>query len=163
MRESVGARKRVTLERTFEARLEDVWELWTTREGIESWWGPEGFRVEVRALDLRPGGYLDYAMTATEADQIDFLKKAGMPISTEHRNTFTEVDAQRRLVYTSSVDFVPGVSPYEVTTSVELEEKDGGVRLLLTLDAMHDAHWTGLMKAGWESELGKLGGVLAAR
>ena len=162
MRESVGAHGRVTLERTFEARLDDVWELWTTKAGIESWWGPEGFRVEVRALDLRPGGHLDYAMTATEPDQIDFLRKAGMPISSQHRNTFTTVEAERRLVYTSSVDFVPGVKPYLVTTAVDLEATSGGVRMLLTIDAMHDEHWTGLMLAGWESELGKLGRVLAA-
>jgi hypothetical protein len=100
-------------------------------------------------------------MTATEADQIDFLKKAGMPITNEHRNTFTEVEPQRRLVYTSSVDFVPGVKPYQVTTSVDLEETSAGVRMLLTFEAMHDEHWTGLMLAGWESELGKLARVLA--
>ena len=26
----------------FKATLEEVWELWTTKDGIESWWGPEG-------------------------------------------------------------------------------------------------------------------------
>ena len=35
--------RRITMERTFAAPMEDVWELWTTKEGIESWWGPEGF------------------------------------------------------------------------------------------------------------------------
>ena len=57
--------RRIRLERTFQATLEDVWQLWTTKEGIESWWGPEGFSVQVRTLDLRPGGLLQYAMTAT--------------------------------------------------------------------------------------------------
>ena len=39
--------RRLTLERTYRAPLEKVWELWTTKAGIESWWGPDGFTVEV--------------------------------------------------------------------------------------------------------------------
>jgi uncharacterized protein YndB with AHSA1/START domain len=71
-------KRRITIERTYHAPIEDIWELWTTKDGIESWWGPDGFRVEVKKLDLCPGGALDYAMIATGADQIAFLKKAGM-------------------------------------------------------------------------------------
>src|SRR5207245_3225668 len=41
---SSGARRKVTLERTFQASMEEVWDLWTTKEGIESWWGPGGIR-----------------------------------------------------------------------------------------------------------------------
>jgi uncharacterized protein YndB with AHSA1/START domain len=72
-------RKRITLERTWQATTEEVWDLWTTREGIESWWGPEGFRVEVRALDLRPGGELHCAMNAAAQETIAFMKREGMP------------------------------------------------------------------------------------
>jgi uncharacterized protein YndB with AHSA1/START domain len=35
------------IERTYRASVEELWELWTTKEGFESWWGPDGFRVEV--------------------------------------------------------------------------------------------------------------------
>ena len=52
----MSERKRFTFERTFEAPVEDVWELWTTRAGVESWGGPEGFRVKVHAIDPRPVG-----------------------------------------------------------------------------------------------------------
>jgi uncharacterized protein YndB with AHSA1/START domain len=48
-------RKSVTLERVYRASLKDVWDLRTTKEGIESWWGPGGFAVTVWQLDLRPG------------------------------------------------------------------------------------------------------------
>jgi len=51
-------------------------------EGIESWWGPEGFTVTVQAMDVRPGGVLLYTMTATAAPQIAFMKQHGMPLST---------------------------------------------------------------------------------
>jgi hypothetical protein len=41
-----------------------------------------------------------------------------------------------------------------------LETIAQGVRLVLTLDAMHDEQWTRLAVMGWESELGKLARVL---
>ncbi len=40
------AKRRITIERTYQASIEDVWELWTTKEGIESWWGPGRFLGE---------------------------------------------------------------------------------------------------------------------
>ena len=48
--------KQTVLERTYRASLRDVWELWTTKTGFESWWGPGGFAVTVKELSLRPGG-----------------------------------------------------------------------------------------------------------
>ena len=154
------ARRRVSIERTFSGTVEDVWELWTTKEGIESWWGPDGFSVKVRRLDVRLGGELLYAMTADAPDQVDFLKKAGMPLTTESLVTYTDVVPLQRLGFTQLADFIPGVKPYEVATTVELETVPQGVRLVLTLDTMHDEEWTRLAVMGWESELGKLGRVL---
>jgi uncharacterized protein YndB with AHSA1/START domain len=160
---SSGKRRTVTLERTFDASIEEVWDLWTTKDGIESWWGPDGFAVKVLSLDLRPGGVLLYTMTAVGADQIAFMKNAGMPLVTETRATYTEVDPPRRLAYSTFADFIPGVEPYDVTTAVDLYPIPEGVRLVLTQDAMHDDSWTQLAVMGWESELGKLARALAQR
>ena len=155
------ARRRVSIERTFAgAAAEDVWALWTTKEGIESWWGPDGFEVNVRRLDVRLRGELLYAMTATAPDQIEFLKKAGMPLTTESLVRYTDVVPLKRLAFTQMADFIPGVKPYEVATTLELETIPEGVRLLLSLDAMHDEHWTKMAVMGWENELDKLGRVL---
>ncbi|HMJ51107.1 MAG TPA: SRPBCC domain-containing protein [Polyangiaceae bacterium] len=153
-------KKRITLERTFDSPVEDVWELWTTKDGIESWWGPDGFRVEVLRLDLRPGGELDYAMICTGPEQMEFMKKAGMPLIGEHRISYTEVKPRERLVYTQKADFIPGVEPYDVGMMVELHPTALGVRMVLTIDAMHDEHWTKMAVMGWESELAKLAKVL---
>jgi hypothetical protein len=54
------------------------------------------------------------------------------------------------------------VERYEVATTVELEPTTNGVRLTLTLDAMHDDTWTERAVAGWVSELGKLEKLLEA-
>ena len=163
MAQAHPARARVTLERTFDATAEEVWELWTTAEGVEAWWGPDGFDVKVRAIDLRVGGVMTYVMTATAADQVEFMRKAGMPLATEARLTFTEVDPPRRLEYNHLADFIPGVEPYLVATRVDIETTGGGVRMALTLQAMHDHEWTERAIRGWESELDKLAAVLRSR
>ena len=155
-----SARRKVTLERSFEASIEEVWDLWTTKEGIESWWGPDGFAVTVQKLDLRPGGELRYTMTAIGADQIAFLKNAGMALATETRATYTEVVPPTRVAYTTRADFIPGVEPYDAATLVELHPIADGVRLVLTIEAMHDEQWTQMAVMGWEMELGKLARIL---
>lgn len=158
-----AVRPKLTLEREFRAPIDEVWELWTTAAGIEAWWGPEGFEVRVGSLDLRPGGKLNYVMSAVAADQVDYMRKAGMPVSTQHSIEYLEVTPPRRLVYRTAADFIPGVEPYEVQTVVELSEIDGATHLVITFDAMHDDRWTQLAKLGNESQLERLGRLLASR
>ena len=156
-------RRRISIERTYEASLKDVWDLWTTKEGIESWWGPDGFTTEVLKLDFRAGGKLIYAMTATGPDQVKFMKKTGMPLTTEGRINYTEVVPQERLAYIHLADFIPGVKPYDVATLVEFRSTGKDVRLVLTFDAMHDEQWTERAVMGHESQLGKLESVIRRR
>jgi uncharacterized protein YndB with AHSA1/START domain len=151
-----------TLERTYAATPAQVWALWTTPAGIESWWAPDGFAVEVRELDLRPGGALVYAMTATAPEQIEFMNNAGMPLTTVSRKTFTEVAAPTRLAYTSLIDFVPGHEPYEHLTVVDLGETPEGTHVTMTVEPLHDEVWTERLLAGRAMELDHLTTALAA-
>jgi uncharacterized protein YndB with AHSA1/START domain len=155
--------RRITLERVYQADIQDVWDLWTTKEGIESWWGPGGFSVAVRKLDLRPGGEMHYAMMAVDPPQVEFMKKAGMPLTQECRITFTEVTPPRRLAYINLVDFIAGVDQYNVATIVDLEQKGGSVRMRLSLDPMHNDEWTQRAVMGWNSEIDKLGALIGSR
>jgi uncharacterized protein YndB with AHSA1/START domain len=157
------ARAQFSIERTYAASIDESWALWTTKAGIECWWGPEGFDVTVTSLDLRPGGELVYLMTATAPEQVAFMKQAGMPLSTECTVTYTEVSPPGRLAYKTLADFVPDVAPYEVATVVELRATADGVKLTITFDAMHDELWTERARAGHESQLRKLDALLAAR
>ncbi len=156
-------RRRITLERTYRADIQDVWDLWTTKEGIESWWGPGGFKVTVRKMDLRPGGELHYDMTAVDPPQVEFMRKAGMPLSHPARLTYTEIDLPRRLAYLHLADFIPGIDPYDVATVVELEQEGKTVRMRLSFDAMHNDEWTQRATMGWTEEVGKLGALIEAR
>jgi uncharacterized protein YndB with AHSA1/START domain len=151
-----GNRRRITMARTYEAAREAIWSLWTTKKGIESWWGPEGFTVKVRKLDLRPKGELLYTMTATGPSQIEFMKRAGMPLTTEARLTYTEVSPMHRLAYIHLIDFIPEVEAYDVATVVELHAERNRVRMVVQLDAMHSDEWTQRAVSGWESQLSKM-------
>jgi uncharacterized protein YndB with AHSA1/START domain len=155
--------KTIVLERTYEAHLDDVWELWTTADGIAAWWGPEGFEVVVSHVSLRVGGHVDYVMTAIGAEQQAFLARAGRPTSTQHRFTFSRVTPKTGLTFSSVIDFIPGVAPYETVTRVDLRVDGPRVHLCVELDAMHDAHWTKLATMGWESQLGRLAAMLSRR
>jgi len=148
--------RQVRLERTFDAEVADLWELWTTKDGFESWWGPEGFRVEVLQLELEVGGETVYSMTATGADQIDFLRKAGMPLKTEDRLTLTELVPMKRLAYTHLIDFLPGVAPYRAALQADFASVPEGARMTVTMDVMHDERMTRLAVMGMESQLARL-------
>ena len=154
---------RIRIERVYESAVETIWELWTTPEGIESWWAPDGFTVKVQKLELKPKGELVYTMTASGSEQIEFMRNAGMPLTTESHKTFTVVRPNTRLAYLSLVDFVPNHKPYEFLTVVDLTETDGRTRVVMTVDRMHDEVWTQRLVAGRENELNNLAKVAARR
>ena len=150
------------LERTYGASPEEIWELWTTAEGIARWWAPDGFVVEVIELDLRPGGELVYELIAVGPEQVAFMESAGLPLRAVSRKTFTTVERPHRLGYRSLVDFVPGVEPYEHLTEIELRADDGGTLVVMEMERLHDADWTGRLLAGRSNELDNLEAALSA-
>jgi uncharacterized protein YndB with AHSA1/START domain len=154
---------KIRIERTYQTTPEVIWELWTTAAGIESWWAPDGFSVEVQQLELRPGGELTYTMTATAPEQIEFMRKAGMPLTTESRKTFTEISSPVRLAYSSLADFIPDVEAYEFLTTVDFEPANGDTKVVMTIDPMHDDVWTQRLVMGRENELDNLAKAIAAR
>lgn len=160
---ATAPRAQFSIERTYDASIDYLWALWTTKDGIESWWGPEGFEVAVRSIDLKAGGQLAYVMTATAPEQVAFMKNHGMPLSTRCTITYTEVSPPSRLAFKTLTDFVPDVAAYEVNTVVELKTTADGVKLTLTSEAMHDNIWTERARAGHESQLRKLDTLIARR
>jgi uncharacterized protein YndB with AHSA1/START domain len=158
-----AAKAQFSIKRNYAATTEEVWALWTTRSGIESWWGPEGFDVTVTSLDLRPGGELTYLMTAVAPEQVTFMKRAGMPLTSACKVTYTEVSPMNLLAYKTLTDFVPGIAPYEVGAVVVMKPVEGGVELTISFGAMHDDVWTERARAGHESQLRKLAALISAR
>lgn len=157
-----GSVRTVVLERRLRAPPEEVWRALTTKAGLEPWWGPQGFTTRVHKIDLRAGGEWRYAMTATDPATVEFMRRAGMPLTHEVTATYTEVVPRQLLRYTNRIDFVPGVAPYESAALIELHAEAAQVRLVVTLDAMHDELWTARAREGWESQLGRLARCVAS-
>lgn len=146
----------IVLRRSLPVPPERVWELWTTPEGIGAWWAPDGFSTSVDVLELRPGGALDYTMTATGPEQVAFMEQAGMPLSTRSHKEFTEVVEPTRLGYRSLIDFVPDVAPYVHLTVVSLERTAAGTEVVMECEPLHDHVWTERIVAGRTNELDNL-------
>jgi uncharacterized protein YndB with AHSA1/START domain len=149
--------KQFVIDRTLKSPLEKVWKMWTTKAGLEKWWGPEHFKSTVRHLDVRVGGRFEIVMTAMLPQIIAHLKASGMGESSVAKGDYTVVEPNQRLVYTNAVDFVSGVPPYPSTTVVEMcAVPSGGTRLIVTNDVMHDEQWTAMATMGWTQQIGKL-------
>lgn len=156
------ASPKMVIERIYNAPVEELWDLWTTKKGFESWWGPEGFRVEIRAIEARVGGTLHYDMIADAPAQVAAMKAMGQPTSVETRATFTELKPRARLAITHVIDFWPGVKPYESTIVVEFFPSGGRVRMVTTLEHMHSEEFTRMSTMGFTSQLTKLDERFAA-
>jgi uncharacterized protein YndB with AHSA1/START domain len=50
------------IERTLNAPVSLVWEVFTQPEHIANWWGPNGFTNTIFTMDVRPGGEWDFMM-----------------------------------------------------------------------------------------------------
>jgi len=146
----------IVIERTYRARAEELWALWTTKEGFESWWGPEGFRVEVHTLEPRVGGALSYDMIADTPEMIAAMKRMGREPSHATHARFVELTPLKRLVITHVIDFLPGVRPYESTIMTEFFPSGDSVRMVITLQPMHSEDFTRMSLRGWTSQLAKL-------
>jgi uncharacterized protein YndB with AHSA1/START domain len=149
-------RGKVVIERRYRADIEDVWDLWTTKDGFESWWGPQGFRADVNELDARVGGTLRYEMVADSPEMIAALKRMGRPASHPTNSRFIEFRPRERLVISSAIDFIPDVATYEAQIAVDFKVEGAHVRMVVTLDAMHTEEVTRMQKEGFTSQLTKL-------
>jgi uncharacterized protein YndB with AHSA1/START domain len=146
----------VVIERTYAATIEELWALWTTKAGFESWWGPEGFRVEVHTLEPRVDGTLEYDMIADAPEAIAAMEGAGQPISHGTRGTYAEFQPHRRLRLVHLIDFVPDSAPYDSVIEVDFSEAGDRARMVVTLHPHLDPHWTKMSVEGFTSQLTKL-------
>ncbi|HEY6869237.1 MAG TPA: SRPBCC domain-containing protein [Novosphingobium sp.] len=147
----------LVIERVYTAEAEELWELWTTKEGFESWWGPQEFRAEVHLIEPRQGGALHYDMVADTPAAVAAMEQMGAPTIQPCRGTFSEFRPHQRLVLTQIIDFLPGIAPYDSTIVVDFRAAgEGRVRMVVTLSQMHDAATTGMQREGFLSQLSKL-------
>jgi uncharacterized protein YndB with AHSA1/START domain len=146
----------MTIERSFDAPVYLIWQMWTDPEHFAAWYGPNGATVPLAKMDVRVGGSRLVCMEVQTPSGVMQMWFTG-----EYR----EVVANERLVYTESMSDANGnvLSPSDIgmpdghpTTTevrVETENVDGRTRLVLT-HAGIPADSPGA--AGWTMALDKL-------
>jgi uncharacterized protein YndB with AHSA1/START domain len=144
------------VERTYRAPVEALWALWTTKAGFESWWGPEGFRVEVHRLEARAGGVLAYDMIADAPDMIAAMTRMGRPLSQSTHGRFDAFKPLERLKLIHVIDFIAGAEPYESAIEVDFNALGDHARMVVTIHPHRDPYWTGMSVDGFRGQLKKL-------
>lgn len=137
--------------RLLDAPREAVFDAFTRREQVDLWFGPDGFRNETSAMDVRPGGEWRYTMHA--------------PDGTRHANLvrYIEVARPERLAFMhGSPD-----EPDQFRTEILLDEEAGRTRITMrstfpSHEAMERVKGFGAVELGLQS-LARLAQLLATR
>lgn len=154
MTDSTVSEDAVVIERTFDAPVELIWQMWTNPEHFKNWYGPQGFTIPVADMDLRVSGKRLVCMSSPDGS---------MKMWTI--GEYTEITPNQRLVYTESPADEKGnvVSPsamgmpegYPTTTeiTVQLEDLGGRTKMIMTHAGMPADSGAG---GGWEQAFDKL-------
>ena len=146
----------MVIERSFEAPIDLIWQMWTDPEHFKEWFGPTGATIPVAKMDVRVGG--------TRLVCMEVQTPAG-PMSMWFAGEYLQVVPNQLLVYTEFVSDENGnvMSPPElgmgaghpVTTEVRVElEHTGGVTRMVMTHAGVPSDSPGAM--GWTMALDKL-------
>jgi uncharacterized protein YndB with AHSA1/START domain len=130
-----GSQDAVVIERSFDAPVDLIWQMWTNPEHFKAWYGPDGATIPVAKMDVRVGGARLVCMemqTPNGAMQMWFTGE------------YREVVENERLVYTESMSDehgnvlspsdmgMPEAHPSTTEVSVELEDVGGRTRMVMT-------------------------------
>ena len=137
-------RDAVRIERTLDAPVSLVWQMWTMAEHFKAWYGPNGARIPVAEMDVRVGGRRRICMemeTPNGAMQMWFTGE------------YREVVANERLVYTESMSDENG----NVIAPATLGMPDGHpdtTEIIVQLEAIGDRTKMVMIHAGVPADSG---------
>jgi uncharacterized protein YndB with AHSA1/START domain len=163
MSDSNGSPSAVVIERSFDAPVNLIWQMWTDPELFKAWYGPAGANIPVAKLDVRVGG--------TRLVCIEVQTPDG-PMQLWFTGEYREVIENKRLVYTESMadangnvsspaDMgMPETHPLTTEVRIELDDVGGGrtVMVMTHLGIPSDSPGA----TGWAMALDKLAAHLTA-
>ncbi|WP_227377831.1 SRPBCC family protein [Haladaptatus halobius] len=108
----------MTIQRTFDAPRERVWQALTDPDQVRQWWGPEGFTISRCEMDVRPGGVHRVDMRAPDGTTIP------------HEGEIEEVVESERLVIRSpSTEDGEELQQPEIRNTITLVDHDDRTEL----------------------------------
>lgn len=146
----------VTITRTFNAPIEQVWKAWSNEELVKQWWGPESYTAPSAKIDFRVGGKSLLAMQDSAGKIVwsGGIYKEIVPnkkiVTTDH---FANENGN---VLAASEVGMPGEWPMDCLITVEFS-KVSGEQTKMTINhegipkEMHDD-----CVDGWNSSINKL-------
>lgn len=95
----------IVISRVIEAPRSLVYSAWTDPDQIQSWFGPEGFAIETKEIDLRVGGVWRFDMVAPDGTRYGnrmVFRRMEMPafIEVEHGSDQDNDPAKFRMLVT---------------------------------------------------------------
>ncbi len=124
-----------TIARRCDAPREFLFQLWTERDHLAQWFGPNGTSIVHCTNDLRTGGVMHYGMRTPDGSIL------------WGKWIYREIAGPERLIFTASFsDEAGGVTRHPFSAgwplhmlSTVLFEEDGGGTLITVCGAAHDA------------------------
>ena len=158
MSDTTISKDAIVIERTFDASVDLIWQMWTQPEHLKQWYGPKGFSVSIVEMDVRVGGKHLFCMERQMPDGSMKFWTVG---------EYTEVVPNKRLAYTDSMADEHGnvASPsayggnddeYPLTTlvTVLLEDLHGRTKMVMTHAGVPADE--GGASVGWEQAFVKM-------
>lgn len=117
--------KQVTLERTYDASPEKVWQAWTDPALLKQWWGPDNVTIPECTVDLKVGGTFSITMEAGEA--MGPYKGTLWPMVA----TYTVIEPNSKLSYEAQAwtEGMKEETTIDQTTEVSFAEEDGKTKV----------------------------------
>ncbi len=151
-------------ERSFAANVDRVWELCTTKRGLERWWSPETLRTTVTRWEGRLGGEVSMALRYLPAmlgpkGESEYLA-AGIPITLRLHGRVVEWERHRRVAFELTLTLDRAGAGITNVTRLEFEPLGPGTLVRLVVTGKSEPHLVTLGKTNLEGQLDRLGRCL---
>ena len=130
-----AAQDDVVIERSFDAPVEVIWQMWTDPEHFKAWYRPDGASIPIARMDVRVGGTRQVCME---------IQTPNGPMQMWFTGKYRAVVVNERLVYTESMSDengnvkspadmgMPEGHPTTTEIRVELEDVGGTTKMVMT-------------------------------
>ena len=154
MNDSTNTKDAVVIERTFDADVDLIWQMWTQPEHFKKWYGPKGFTVPVADMEMRVGGTRLICMASPDGSMKMWTTGEYTEIVTNQRLVFTESPADENgNVVSPSAMGMPDGYPATTEVTVLLENLGGRTKMVMTHAGMPADSGAG---GGWTQAFDKL-------
>ncbi len=159
MNDSTLTKDAVLIERTFDAPVDLIWQMWTNPEHFKNWYGPKGFTVPVADMDMSVGGKRLICMASPDGSMKMWTTGEYTVFVPNERLVYTESPADENgNVVSPSAMGMPDGYPTTTEVTVLLEDLGGRTNMVMT-HAGVPADSPGA--SGWNQAFDKLAEALA--